>query len=143
VRLLRHKDSHAKKGHTIYELWQNNRQKFDQYQMIQSFVNESKLRASFWASFIGTPDNETLFVGIYGVKEWRLLDYDVPRPHADGVDVARSCNIYELVLEERLDDLIGRLLIDWGPGYRAWIQRADRQNKRIIELPTDADYSIG
>jgi hypothetical protein len=49
------------------------------------------------------------------------------------MDLAGTCHIYELVLEPRLDNLIGKLYIDWGPGKRAWIQRADRQNKRIIE----------
>ena len=37
-------------------------------------------------------------------------------------------------LQSYLDDLIGRMLIDWGAGARAWIQRADKQNKPIIEL---------
>jgi hypothetical protein len=31
-------------------------------------------------------------------------------------------------------DDVGRLVIDWGLGDRAWIQRADLQDKRIIEL---------
>src|SRR5262245_2258206 len=32
---------------------------------------------------------------------------------------------------------IGRLLIDWGPGDRAWVQRADQQNKGVTELRTE------
>jgi hypothetical protein len=137
VRLLRHKDSRAEKGHTPYELWRDNRQQFDLYQATQSIKNESKLRALYWASFLGTPSNETLFVGIYGVKSQRLLGQDTLRPHMDGVDEVDSCHIYELTLEPRLSDLIGRLLIDWGPGAKAWIQRADQQNKPITELRTE------
>ena len=137
VRLLRHKDTRAAKGRTPYELWRDDRQQFDLYQATQSVKNESKLRASFWASFVGTPSDETLFVGIYGVKNRRLLEQDTPKPHMDGVDEAGSCHIYDLTLGPRLDDLIGKLLIDWGPGDRAWIQRADLQNKRITELRTE------
>jgi hypothetical protein len=52
----------------------------------------------------------------------------------DGVDKAGSCNVYDLALESRLKDLIGKMLINWGMGTRAWIQRADKQNKEILEL---------
>lgn len=137
VRLLRHKDTRAAKGRTPYELWRDNRQQFDLYQATQGVENEGKLRAPCWASFVGTPSDETLFVGIYAVKNRRLLEQDTPKPHMDGVDAAGSCHIYELALEPRLDDLIGKMLIDWGSGDRAWIQRADRQNKRITELRTE------
>jgi len=136
VRLLRHKDARAEKGRTPYELWRDNRPMFDQYQSTQGKVHESKLRVSYWASFIGTPKNETLFVGIYKVKSKKLLENDVPRPHMGGLDLAGSCHIYDLELNTGMNDLIGRLLIDWGLGDRAWIQRPDRQNKTVIELRT-------
>ncbi len=136
VRLLRHKDSRAAKGRTPYELWRDNRPMFDQYQRTQRVIHESKLRASYWASFIGTPNDETMFAGIYGVKGKRLLEKDTPRPHIDGIDLAGSCYLYHLEQDSRLDDLIGRLLIDWGVGNRAWIQRADRQDKVVVELRT-------
>jgi len=137
IRLLRHKDNRAAKGRTPYELWRDNRQQFDLYQATQGVKNESKLRARYWASFVGTPSDETLFVGIYSVKSRRLLEQDTPMPHMDGVDKAGSCHVYDLAPEPRLDDLIGKMLIDWGLGDRAWIQRADKQNKRIIELRTE------
>lgn len=136
VRLLRHKDARAEKGRTPYELWRDNRLMFDQYQSTQGVVHESKLRASYWASFVGTPNDETMFVGIYKVKGKQLLDRNIPKPHMNGFDMAGSCHIYELEIDTRMDDLIGRLLVDWGLGDRAWIQRADRQNKAIVELRT-------
>lgn len=137
IRLLRHKDNRAAKGRTPYELWRDNRQQFDLYQATQSVKDESKLRASYWASFVGTPSDETLFVGIYHVMNKRLLEQDIPKPQMDGEDEAGSCHVYDLALEPRLDDLIGKLVIDWGLGYIARIQRADNQNKRIIELRTE------
>ena len=137
VRLLRHKDKRAARGRTPYELWRDNRQQFDLYQSTQSVKNQSRLRALYWASFVATPSDETLFVGLYGVKYQGLLEQDTPMPHMDDVDKAGSCDVYELALEQAFIDLIGKLYIDWGPGKRAWIQRADRQEKRITELRTE------
>ena len=134
VRLLRHQDNRAEKGRTPYELWRDNRQQFDVYQATQAIENDIKLRASYWVSFVGTPYDETMFVGIYRVRNRTLLDQDTPKPHMAGMDKAGSCYIYDLVLESRFDDLIGRMLINWGLGARAWIQRADKQNKQIVEL---------
>ncbi len=134
VRLLRHKDQRAQRGRTPYELWRDDRQQFDLYQSVHSLTSRGKLAAPYWASFVGTPNGETMFVGIYGVKNRRLLEHDIPMPHMDGVDNAGSCDRYDLMLEQALGDVAGKLIIDWGPGDRAWIQRADRQNKRVTEL---------
>jgi hypothetical protein len=136
VRLLRHKDNRSAKGKTPYELWRDDRQQFDLYQSTQGTKNRNRLKAAYWASFLGTPSDETLFVGVYHVEYRSVLEQDQPKPHMDGVDKAGSCDVYSLTLEERLSDLIGLLVIDWGPGDRAWIQRADQQDKRVIELHT-------
>lgn len=134
VRLLRHKDRRAEKGRTPYELWRDNRPLFDLYQSTQRVENESRLRGLFWASFLGTPAGETLFVGLYRTDNRRLLKKDMPKPHMDGVDKAGRCHLYDLTLVKHLKDLVGRLLIDWGPGDRSWIQRADQQDKRVTEV---------
>lgn len=136
VRLLRHKDNRSAKGRSIYELWRDDRRSFEQYQKIQSFGNQVKLNCKYWASFIGTPQGETMFVGLYLVHNRKVLANDTPMPHKDGVDEAGSHDEYELSLEPELNDLIGRLFIEWGLGDRAWIQRADHQNKMVIELRT-------
>jgi hypothetical protein len=112
VRLLRHKDTSSAKGRTPYELWRDSREQFDLYQSTQNVSNETKLKARYWASFIGTPADETLFVGLFAVMGMKLLDQDTPMPHTDGIDKAGSCHIYALSLDERLSDLIGRLTID-------------------------------
>lgn len=134
VRLLRHKDTRATKGRTPYELWRDDRPQFELYQSVQSFENREKLRGRFWVSFTVTPSNETMLVGVYSVKYRGLLEHDVPMPHMDGVDKMGSRDAYELTLESSLNDLIGKLIIDWGPGERAWMQRADKQNKPVIEV---------
>jgi hypothetical protein len=134
VRLLRHQDNRSAKDRTPYKLWCNNRQQFDFYQATQGIIHQGKLKAPFWASFLGTPGDETMFVGIYRVQGKKLLEKDAPMPHMDGVDKAGSCHVYDLMLESRLEDFIGKMLIDWGTGNRAWIQRADKRNKEIVEL---------
>jgi GIY-YIG catalytic domain len=134
VRLLRHKDRRAEKGRSPYELWRDDRQQFELYQSTQTIKNQAKLNAIYWASFVGTLSDETMFVGLYRVKGRRPLEQDIPMPHMDGIERAGSCDWYDLQLEQALSDMIGRLVIDWGPGDRAWIQRADQQNKPILEL---------
>lgn len=134
VRLLRHKDQRAVKGRSPYELWRDARPQFELYQSTQGINYESRLAAPAWAAFLVTPAAETMFVGLYAVGAKRLLKEDQPRPHADGVDAAGTCHRYDLTLDERMSEFIGRMIIDWGPGERAWIQRADQQNKPIREI---------
>lgn len=137
IRLLRHKDNRASKGRTPYELWRDSPAQFDLYQSTQSFQNREKLKADYWASFVATPADETMFVGLYRSTYKCVSTYDIPKPHMDGVDPAGTCDIYNLELLPHLADLIGKLIIDWGPGGRAWIQRADRQNKNVLEVRTE------
>ena len=136
VRLLRHKDNRATKGRSPYELWLENKQHklFDLYQSLQSIENRTRLSAPYWASFVVTPSDETLFAGLYQANYCGLLEQDTPRPHAEGVDETGSCDIYDLQLLDKLAEFIGKLIVDWGLGNRAWIQRADMQNKSILEL---------
>jgi hypothetical protein len=101
---------------------------------LQSKKNRSKLKAPYWASFVGTLDERTMFVGLYSVKYSGLLKEDTRKPHRDGIDKARTRDVYKLDLLEIHKDFIGKLFIDWGPGALAWVQYADRNNKPIIEL---------
>jgi hypothetical protein len=135
VCLLRHKDHRATRGRTPYELWRDDPPAFERYQSHQGVEGRSKFcGARHWASFVVTLSGETLFVGMYLADRRGLLDHDTPMPHRDDVDKAGACDVYDLTLQDGLRDLIGRLLIDWGAGTRAWVQRADRQNKSVTEL---------
>jgi len=135
VRLLRHADPTSAPGRTPFHLWHGNRAKFDRYQSSQHMDERtrSKLKSKYWASFVGTPKGETLFVGVYGVRYLGLLPKDEPAPHHDGIDKAGTLDEYELVLDERLRDRIGQLYVDWGGGKKSWIQRADLQDKAVYE----------
>jgi len=135
VRLLRHQTSAAARGRKPYELWRDNRPAFEVYQAHQAPKERASLaRAQYWASFVGTADGGTLFVGLYRASYRGLLDAPCPMPHKDGVMLAGEWDVYDLILAEQLSDLIGRLLIDWGQGTRTWIQRADGKDKPVMEL---------
>ncbi|TXN77964.1 GIY-YIG nuclease family protein [Methylobacterium sp. WL8] len=134
VRLLRHQDSRSLKGRTPYELWRDDRPAFEFYQNGQSIGNRMKLTASFWASFVVTPAGETMLAGFYAC--WYVGTNEMVRqwPHAVGFDEVGAADVYELTLDARLSDLAGRLIIEWGEGGRAWIQRADNQDKEVLEI---------
>ena len=134
IRLIRHKDKRAMKGRSPYELWRDNRSLFDSYQSKQSIANRKKLTAPYWAVFVVNLSNETMFAGLYAVKYRGLLEQDTPMPHMNGIDKAGSCDVYDLVLQDTLRDLIGKMFIDWGPGTLAWSQYAERNNKPITEI---------
>ena len=112
LRLLRHQDNRSAKDRTPYRLWCDKRQQFEFYQATQGVIHESKLRSPFWASFVGTPSDETLFVGIYAIKGHKLLEKDIPKPHINKINKTNSYHLYDLTLEPQLNNLISKLLID-------------------------------
>ena len=139
VLLVRHRDNKAERGRTPYDLWMKTADpSFDLYQSHQGVNARQKFaKGPYWASFVGTPDGETLFVGLYKVNRRGLLKRDTLMPHRDAVDKAGSCDVYDLVLQDALSGFIGKLFVVWGPGFRAWVQRADRKDKEIKELRTE------
>ena len=135
VRMLRHQD-HRKPGYpSPYVLWRDTPQLFEDYQSTQSFGNAAKLRGSVWASFVATLSGETLFVGLYGSEMVGPIPSDRPHPQnrAEVIE-AGSGNLYSLTPMTELTDLSGRLTIEWGSGARAWVQRAHKQMKQVVEL---------
>ena len=134
VRLLRHQDHRSAKGRTPYELWRDDRPAFEFYQEGQSTKNQTRLRADHWASFVVTPAGETLLAGFYACSYLGLNEVERQWPHTAGVDPVGTCDVYRLTPDDRLDDLGGRLVIAWGDGERSWIQRADNQDKAVLEI---------
>lgn len=65
VRLIRHQDPPAKKDRTPYKLLKQDPNKFEGYQSIQNPIKRKTLQASYWASFVCTPDKDVMFVGLY------------------------------------------------------------------------------
>ena len=134
VRLLRHQDQRSSKGRTPFELWRDDRPAFDRYQQFQSFNNRSRLARRYWASFVATSSNETLLAGLYHSRYVGINDTEWRWENTPLVNAVGTCDIYEINLSEHLNDLIGRLVIAWGDSERAWIQRADNQNKIVLQI---------
>lgn len=134
VRLLRHQDRRLPRNRTPFEMWRDDRAAFEAYQSHQSFGNRSKLRAEYWASFVVTPAGETLLAGFYACRYQGTNNTDLTWSGTNEVTPAETCDVYSLMLDQHLSDFSGRLVIDWGGGERAWIQRADSQNKHVREI---------
>jgi hypothetical protein len=132
VQLVRHQDR-GPTGITPHSLLRTNPARFEEYQSNQG---RKVFHRKFIASFVVSPapSYDTLFVGLYGVKEPQTSTATVVCPVREKSFDAGRVFIYRLTPEERLRDLSQRLTVDWGGGYRSWVQRADRQNKEILEL---------
>jgi hypothetical protein len=139
VRLLRHQDRQlSTRSLTPYRAWIENRAAFETYQRTQLKERQSYFRGCYWASFVGTPDGRTMFVGLYEVA----LVGPIKPGHVDPLSgrplEASRYDLYDCRLTTGLRDYAGRLFIHWGEGsaHRAWVQRADSKsgNKRIVEL---------
>ena len=126
VRLVRHQDVRA----NPYRLWLAQNGEMELYQRIQRKLEfrDSKMLASF----VATPLDETLFVGMYQVEGVGIAPSGTFEP-TTRQDV-EGYHLYDLTLHPALSDLRGRLVVDWGKGYRKWVQLAGKQNKKVIEL---------
>lgn len=136
VRLLRHQTVKYS-GRTPYTLWRDDPAAFLLYQSIQSVRNRPRLTGGYWASFVVTPDQSTLFVGLYAVERIGPCDPTIIDPLwlvpvTQGG--ARELEIYRQELVEASAGLAGRVSIDWGGGTRAWVQHAASQAKPVVEI---------
>ena len=141
VYLVRHKDTRITKGllqsrgSSPFELWLTQRNQFETYQQLQG---EDCFRKRDWiASFVVTPGDETLFAGIYRKRGWGKPPEQLRECPVSGKPVSDSHVHYDLVREDRLSEWVGKVTIEWGDGFRAWIQNADSKDsgdKNILEI---------
>ena len=130
VKLVRHQEDRDKGRPSLYQVWRAVPAHFELYQRIQSSLRFAG--AKLLASFIATPLGETLFVGIYTVDS-------VSRAPKRLIDPVTGKNVggyhyYSLSLSPHLNDYRDRLIIDWGRGYRAWVQNAGSNEKKVVEI---------
>jgi hypothetical protein len=73
-----------------------------------------------------------LFVGLYRVAGIGVA----PAGTIDPVHAADTAglHLYDIQRDERLAEYAGHLIIDWGKGFLAWVQRAHLQDKPILEM---------
>lgn len=130
VKIVRHRDPRHSGRPTPYELWRAADGRLDLYQSIQRRAVFKGAR--LLASFVTTPLNETLFVGLYAVDGVGTAATGLLDP-ISGEDVG-GFHLYDLSLATELAEYRGRLIIEWGGAYRAWVQLARNQDKAVIEI---------
>lgn len=132
VHLVRHQDTRRPGRPTPYNLWKAKDGRFETYQRIQRrqvFKVGNRL-----ASFVATPTGETLFIGLYSVVGIGKIPLGLIDPIAqDDVDISRF-KFYDIRRDPRLAEYAGRMTIDWGRGFLAWVQHAHRKDKAILEI---------
>ncbi len=130
VKLVRHRDTRSSERPTPYQLWRAEEGRFELYQKIQRRTVFKA--AELLASFVATPLDETLFVGLYAINRVGTAATGLLDP-ISGEDVG-GFHFYDLSLAPELAEYRGRLIIEWGSAYRAWVQLARKQDKAVIEI---------
>jgi hypothetical protein len=130
VKLVRHQDTRVAGALSPYQLWLAKDGRLELYQRIQSRLVFRGAR--MLASFVATPLNETLFIGMYEVSGVGIAAPNLTDP-ISGEELGGK-NSYDLALSPALSDYRGRLIVDWGPGYRSWVQLAQNQDKDVVEI---------
>lgn len=139
VRLLRHQPVVG--GKRLVDVWRADRALFDRFQSVQIAAKRGQFTRAYWATFIGTWDGRTMFAGLYEVGAPALIEADEVSAISGTVDPAGTCDRYPLSASRLLQRYEGRLYVDWGggaSGKRAWVQKAEAQDKLVAELHLDA-----
>jgi len=132
VQLVRHQDTRAGAVTSPYALWVDRAPGFELYQSIQAREVFRTDDGSLIASFLVTPASETLFVGLYGVHGLGVAPAGTRDP-VGGHDVS-GLHLYDLRPDPRLAFYSGKVVIEWGAGFRSWVQRAHKQDKEVVEV---------
>jgi hypothetical protein len=128
VKLARHKDRRAKPGRTLYDLWKAKDPDFEEYQRIQS--KDCFKHATHIASFVVTPQQGTMFVGLYSV-DGQVLMPPGKRDPITGEDVS-TLFYYSLTKTRLLAEYEDRMFIKWNNPI-SWAQWA-KQDKPVVEI---------
>lgn len=92
----------------------------------QSFQSIEKFKdTDYLISFTALDSTKALFLGIFKVESVERRWYEKSKKE----------EFYYTLKEDKLyDDLIDRLVIDWGGSTRNWVQRYDKQDKEVLEI---------
>ncbi|NEN24201.1 GIY-YIG nuclease family protein [Cryomorpha ignava] len=112
VKLVRHKDNR-----TEYRDILKDEDKLLQYQKEQA--KEVFKGIDYIVSFIGQEGTKALLFGIFKVGE---------------VTFRNNQYYYELTKVDICEDLVKRVVIDWGKAAISWHQKYDKQPKEIVEI---------
>lgn len=141
VRLVRH----GNKEIPILETFRTNRKRFDAY---QGFQDPNRFRdTKHIAVFAPLDARAALFLGLWDVGSCKisseLTDSDLSR--IDEFNFPQNWKgttvWYDLKHNQVMSDLSERLVIDWGRGTLAWVQRSDKPVLEIRRTNSIGDFA--
>jgi len=112
VKLVRHKDNR-----TEYKDILKDREALLEYQKEQG--KEVFKNTDYLTSFIGQESTKSLLFGVFKLN---------------GVDKKGEKFYYNLIEVNIIDELIDRIVIDWGKSAISWYQWYDKQTKEVLEI---------
>lgn len=127
TKLFRHMDSRIDAA----RLFRENRPAFDAYQSYQSGAVLRK--ADTMVAFTGRGEQQAVFVGVFRVLGEHQPGVVPMDPALLPFDHSQSY-FYELAELPGFDDLVDRLVVDWGSATRMWHQWFRPKEKLVVEL---------
>lgn len=150
VKLVRHKNNAG--GHDFNSLFLNNHKLFNLYQSFQArpiFDN-----CDYLISFVGTRNTYAKFIGVFKVLEKcdtkeKKYKNKLKAYLPEYGNMFKGCNYYyELEEINGFGEFKDRIVIDWGPGALAFVQRNDKNIFEILpkgyvkEFPGFLDFTL-
>ena len=123
--------------------WKRSVEHFDHWVSYQRNDNRSPYNHARTAiQFVPESSNHAVFVGAHDIGDsWAPSDNSTRRPslfHEGGDYVGKdSHRVYDLDRRSGLEDLVGRVVIDWGSSTRSWSQWMGK-GKPIVEIRASA-----
>jgi len=131
IRLVRHGNAEI----PILETFRNNRERFDTYQSMQAPNKFSDAKRI--AVFSPYRNTLALFLGIWDITGY-IENINLPKSvhslidkHSFPQNWHKEVCWYNLNYNSILDELTGRLVVDWGKSTLSWVQTKD---KPVIEI---------
>lgn len=122
---------HTERGYQLLDIWRSDRQRFEEYQARQR--PRTFAGATHVACFLVSRSGTSVFGGLYAVERSWTAPLDDVDPLTGSVNPGHR-QLHTLSAREDFALYEDRLVIDWGPGTRSWVQWAARQPKPIVEI---------
>jgi hypothetical protein len=125
------------------------RQLFEQYCMDESTALQLKGRLDkydYIISLLGFPDGKCLFLSGYKIAGWEQDAGKYMKRYPFRDHITEATVFYRLEPLQFLTPYKNKLIIDWGPGARVWLQNGTKVKPivRFSSLPIDPkDYIKG
>lgn len=133
IKLVRHQDTNYD-TQCLYKIGM-----LDFYQSVQS--NDVFGNCEYILSFLGYERTKAIYIGAYEVVGKSMFDKQVgqvPKEYPYMEILNQPLIQYDLKKITLLDDLINRLVIDWGNATRSWFQWLAKGNsKTVVEILPD------